>query len=77
MDLLPISPSVVLFLVADYQAATNDTFLEAIAPSTFSRLHTWPPPTVSVNGVTQLQLEPARDPYTMILEIDHTILVRF
>lgn len=76
MDLLPISPVVILFLIADYEVATSDTFLEAVVPSTFTRLRTWPPPAVNVNGVFQLQLVPAEDPYTMILKIDHSIQVR-
>ncbi|KAG6369379.1 hypothetical protein JVT61DRAFT_14951 [Boletus reticuloceps] len=77
MDLLPISPAIILLLIADYRAATRDAFLEQVVPATFSRLRTWPPPTAVINGTSQLQIVPATDPYTMVLEVDHSIQVCF
>lgn len=81
MDLLPISPALICYLVSNYATATSPAFLRAILPQTFARLSTWPPPLVHVNsgdaaGSMHLQILPAADPYTMILEFDGNISVR-
>ncbi|KAF9237120.1 hypothetical protein BU15DRAFT_76230 [Melanogaster broomeanus] len=78
MELLPISPAIILLIIAGYQAAIESTFLEAVAPFTSRRLSSWPPPTVhdSVTGVPRMQISQGCDPYTMILEVDGTIQLR-
>lgn len=67
MELLPISPALMLLLINGYSTATSNNFLRAVAPSTLSRLNTWP------GG----QLRAGDDPYTMILELDSNIRVRY
>lgn len=77
MDLLPISPALICYLISNYQTATDPAFLKVILPQTFARLSTWPPPSINdeVTGSSHLRLFPAADPYTMILEYDGNILV--
>ena len=77
MDLLPISPALICYLVSNYEAATDPAFLKAILPQTFTRLATWPPPLIDdeVTGSPRLNILPAADPYTMILEYDGNISV--
>ena len=78
MELLPISPAIILFMAAGYQVATESRFLSEIAPLTFRQLSSWPPPTINnpATGLPQLQIMHTADPYTMILKVDDTIQVR-
>ncbi|KAH0832408.1 hypothetical protein J3R83DRAFT_13444 [Lanmaoa asiatica] len=77
MDLLPISPALICYLISNYPIATNPAFLKVILPQTFARLATWPPPLINdgVTGSSHLRLLPATDPYTMILKYDENILI--
>ncbi|KAG6377907.1 hypothetical protein JVT61DRAFT_14696 [Boletus reticuloceps] len=80
MDLLPVSPALICYLISNYAMATSPAFLKAILSQTFARLSTWPPPLVHVNsgeaaGSMHLQILPAADPYTMILEFNGNISI--
>ncbi|OAX32846.1 hypothetical protein K503DRAFT_841284 [Rhizopogon vinicolor AM-OR11-026] len=77
MELLPISPHSLVYLLDGYHTCTAQSFLEATSPITSQRLHSWPPPTVinPSTGRRELDISAARDPYTMILEVDGTIQI--
>lgn len=63
----PLSPSLVLYLVsADINLAISRNFLEAVQPTVEARLQTWPPPTITRDGRTVLDLNVRSDPWTLI-----------
>lgn len=77
MELLPISPHLLVYLLDGYQASTAHPFLDVISPTTSQRLRSWPPPSAISHstGRRELDIAPARDPYSLILEVDGTIQV--
>lgn len=72
LEILPISPVIVLFLLSDYATAVTPSFTTAIAPIGSQRLLAWPPPLVTnpATGRMELSMAPATDLYSMILEVD-------
>jgi hypothetical protein len=72
LEILPISPVIVLFLLSDYATAVTPSFTAAIAPIGSQRLLAWPPPLVTnpATGRMELSMAPATDLYSMILEVD-------
>ncbi|KAG0708408.1 hypothetical protein DFH29DRAFT_994252 [Suillus ampliporus] len=77
MELLPISPHLLVYLLDGYQASTAHPFLDAISPMTSQQLHSWPPPSVisPSTGCRELDITPAHDPYSLILEVDGMIQI--
>ncbi|KAG1813759.1 hypothetical protein EV424DRAFT_1565268 [Suillus variegatus] len=72
LEILPVSPIIVLFLLSDYITATTSSFTAAIAPIGSQRLLAWPPPLVTdaATGRLELSIAPATNLYSMILEVD-------
>jgi uncharacterized iron-regulated membrane protein len=74
---LPISPFLILYLLHGFTAATNRTFIQAIAPDAHARLSTWPPRSITdADGNRALILPPGQDPMNMIFEHIPNIQVR-
>ncbi|KAG1838764.1 hypothetical protein F4604DRAFT_1691479 [Suillus subluteus] len=72
LEILSVSPILVLFLLSDYTTATTSSFTTAVAPIGSQCLLAWPPPLVTdaVTGQLELSIVPAMDLYSMILEVD-------
>ncbi|KAG1776627.1 hypothetical protein EV702DRAFT_326930 [Suillus placidus] len=72
LEILPVSPVIVLFLLSDYTTAITSSFTTAIAPIGSQRLLAWPPPLVNnaATGRMELSIAPATDLYSMILDVD-------
>jgi hypothetical protein len=69
LNLLPISPFIVLFLLHGFKTATNHHFISAIAPELADRLATWPTqPTINSSGRFPINLVPGQDPMNLIYE---------
>jgi hypothetical protein len=79
LEILPVSPIIVLFLLSDYTTATTSSFTTAIAPIGSQRLLAWPPPLVTdaATGRLELSIAPATNLYSMILEVDASAQVSF
>ncbi|KAG1740811.1 uncharacterized protein EDB91DRAFT_1281564 [Suillus paluster] len=77
MELLPISPHVLVYLLDAYQTSVAQPFLDVMSPLTSHRLHSWPPPVITnpSTGRRELDVAFACDPYTMILEVDGTVQI--
>lgn len=77
MELLPISPHVLVYLLDGYQTSVAQPFLDVMSPATSLRLRSWPPPIITnpSTGCRELNITFACDPYTMILEVDGTLQV--
>ncbi|KAG1839700.1 hypothetical protein C8R48DRAFT_679757 [Suillus tomentosus] len=76
MELLPISPHLLVYLLDGYEVSIAQPFLDATSPMTSQRLRSWPPPSViSPSGCRELSIAPACDPYSLILEVDGTIQI--
>ncbi|KAG1827232.1 uncharacterized protein BJ212DRAFT_1294562 [Suillus subaureus] len=77
MELLPILPHVLVYLLDTYQTSIAQPFLDVVSPVTSQHLCSWPP-LITVNlstGHRELNVTFACDPYTMILEIDGTVQI--
>ncbi|KAG1722616.1 hypothetical protein EDB19DRAFT_1916582 [Suillus lakei] len=72
LEILPVSPVIVLFLLSDYTTAVTSSFIAAVAPIGSQRLLAWPPPLVTnaATGRMELSIAPATDLYSMILDVD-------
>ena len=77
MDLLPISPIFIHFLLTDFTASTNPTFVAEVAPELSARIATWPPPRTlnPANGKLELNIMFGRDPYNIFVEMSSIVPV--
>jgi hypothetical protein len=76
LEYLPFSPFILLYLLEDYAAATSSSFIQSIAPETFSRLATWSPDLSS--GFSEMHehlIIPGRDPMNLIIESGENLQV--
>jgi hypothetical protein len=63
----PLSPSLIVYLMSgSLDKALSHDFLIAVQPAVKSRLQTWPPPNITREGCTILDLDVRRDPWTLI-----------
>ncbi|KIK33848.1 hypothetical protein CY34DRAFT_18118 [Suillus luteus UH-Slu-Lm8-n1] len=72
LEMLPISPIILLFLISDYTTAIASSFTTTVAPIGSERLRRWPPSYVTntATGRLELSISPATELYSMILDID-------
>ncbi|KAG1897772.1 uncharacterized protein F5891DRAFT_1191695 [Suillus fuscotomentosus] len=76
MELLPILPHLLVYLLDGYEVSIAQPFLDATSPMTSQHLRSWPPSSViSPSGHRELSIAPACDPYSLILEVDGTIQI--
>jgi hypothetical protein len=62
-----LSPSLILYLISgSLDKAISQDFLRAVQPAVESRLQTWPPPKITREGSTVLDLDVRKDPWTLI-----------
>ena len=69
----PLSPSLILYLLSEnmpveaaLNRATSRDFLAAVQPAVETRLRAWPPPKITRDGKSVLDLDVRRDPWTLI-----------
>ena len=65
---LPLSPFFLLYLLHGFNSITDISLIRAMAPEMGHRLSSWPPPTITVDGQSELQLQVGCDPMNMIFE---------
>lgn len=77
MDLLPISPIFIHFLLTDFTASTNPAFVAEVAPELSARIATWPPPHVlnPTSGARELNIIFGQDPYNIFVEMSSIVPV--
>jgi hypothetical protein len=79
LEMLPISPIILLFLISDYTTAIASSFTTTVAPIGSERLRRWPPSYVTntATGRLELSISPATELYSMILDVDASAQVSF
>lgn len=66
---LPFSPSLLMFMVNGFKAATDIKFLQAVAPEMAQRLATWPPPLeTGPSGEQKRAIVLGQDPMNLVLQ---------